>query len=105
MSIPISHFIDNYINGEPLTTDLIAWAIKKYVYMNYTPSKTEEYETYQKLLHDIALYEKLGDSDKLAQAIKNIADWSTARTAEFNEPAEETVARQNETFYKLRKVN
>lgn len=104
MNKSIKDFIDEQIDGEPLTTDTIAWAIKKYIYMNYIPSKQDKLDLYESLLHTIAEDVNNG-SQHIKKLITNIRNWSYARTAPNMETdlADQT-ALENETFYNLTKL-
>jgi hypothetical protein len=102
MNKSIGDFVEQYVDGEPLTSRTVAWAIRKYIYMNYGPSKQEELERYKQLLHKLAyLYEK-GDEETIHTILKNIYFWSMARK---NPPPDtddgEIECRKNETFYSL----
>lgn len=105
MNISIAKFIDEYINGEPLTTDTISYAIKKYLYINYKPTKQEKYDTYRSLLWDIAKAAKANDTETISKLITNIKNWAYARSLIEGIEPNEYIALKNETFYNLRKLN
>lgn len=102
MNKSIGDFIEQYVEGEPLTPRTVAWAIRKYIYMNYGPSKQEELERYKQLLHKLASLHEQGDQATITTMLRNIYMWSMARK---NPPPEadeaEIECRKNETFYSL----
>ena len=104
MNISISDFIDEYIEGEPLTTDTIRYAIKKYIYLNYTPTKQEKLDMYEALLWDIAAGVE-HNTDDVSKLLTNIRNWAYSRTQHDLDDEAEQQALDNETFYNLRKLN
>lgn len=105
MNMSIAEFIDKYINDEPLTNETISYAIKKYLYINYEPTKQEKYDTYRSLLWDIAQAAEANDTETISKLITNIRNWAYARTSIKDIEPNELTALKNETFYNLRKLN
>lgn len=104
MNISIADFIDEYIEGEPLTNDTIAYAIKKYMYINCEPTKQEKLDMYETLLWDIAGSIE-HNSDNTSKLLTNIRNWAYARVEDGEGLSEnETKAVKNETFYNLCKL-
>lgn len=100
----IQDFIEEYIEGEPLTKDTIAYAIKKFVYINYAPTKQEELQQYKELLWRIAINIKHNNPHKVDSLLKNITAWAEARANTHNLTGEKLTALKNETFYNLIKI-
>lgn len=102
MAKSIGDFVEQYVNGEPLTTRTIAWAIRKYIRMNYGPNKQEELDKYKQLLHKIAYLNESGNKEELEILFRNIYLWSIARKNPPSEQDDENIiCQQNETFYNL----
>lgn len=99
----IQDFIEKYMEGEPLTTDSIAYAIKKFVYCNYSPTKQQKLEGYENILWELAKTVKENNVDKQQQLLKNIHNWALAR-AMPQEDEDEKLCIENETFYNLSKT-
>ena len=105
MNKSIGDFIDDYVDGEPLTTRTMAWAIRKYIYMNYGPDEKEELERYKKLLHKLAILYEKDDTVAIDNILRNIYHWSMARknpppdTDGYDEA--KINCSKNETFYNL----
>jgi hypothetical protein len=107
MNKSIADFVEQYVQGEELTPRTVQWAIRKYIYMNYSPSKQEQLERYQLLLHRLAALHESGDTEGLESLLRNIYMWSIARKSpehiEDEELRDDAAIQglQNETFYNL----
>lgn len=101
---PLQDFIEDYVEGEPLTIDTVKWAIRKYIYMNYEPSGKDKVEMYENLLHEMAELLNGKQPEELQKLLTNVRNWAYCRTNSPEEQDEyEKLAIQNETFYNLLK--
>lgn len=101
---PLQDFIDDYIAGEPLTVDTIKWAIRKYIYMNYEPTKQDKLEMYETLLYQLADLLNGKQPGEVQKLLTNVRNWAYCRNNTPEEQDEyEQLAIQNETFYNLLK--
>jgi hypothetical protein len=101
-SMPLEDFIEDYIQGEPLTIDTVKWAIRKYIYMNYTPTLKDKLQLYEFLLFEIARLLEGNQPSEIQKLLTNIKSWAYARQNSVEEQNEfEKLAIENETFYNL----
>lgn len=103
-TLPLQDFIDDYIQGEPITIDTVKWAIRKYIYMNYEPTIKDKLRLYESLLFQIAKLLDGKQPEEVQKLLLNIRNWAFARNNSAEEQNEfEKLAIQNETFYNLTK--
>lgn len=100
----IQDFIEDYVEGEPLTPNVVAWAIKKYININYEPTKKEQLEMYEKLLHLLAANNDDEHPVNIKKLLLNITNWSKARLTALPLNPHERHCCENETFYNLCKL-
>lgn len=103
MNKSITDFIEDYIDGEPLTTDTIAYAIKKYLYINFTPTKQQRLEMYEAFLWALANSVTFKENEHTDSLIKNVCSWAAAKVNN-SKSSEDQTSLENETFYNLTKV-
>ncbi len=101
---PLQDFIEDYVQGEPLTTDTVKWAIRKYIYMNYEPTLVDKVRMYETLLFTIAELLDGKQPQEVQKLLTNIRNWAMAREGTKEEAdAYEVLSIENETFYNLLK--
>lgn len=101
---PLEDFVEDYIEGEPLTIDTVKWAIRKYIYMNYEPSTQDKIRVYEGLLFEIGRLLQGNQPQEVQTLLANIRSWAHARRNSPEEQDEfEKLAIENETFYNLLK--
>lgn len=99
---PLEDFIEEYVDGEPLTVDTVRWAIKKYIYMNYEPSGKDKLYIYETLLFNIAKMLNGNQPAEVQKLLANVQNWAKARDGSIEEQDYfEKIALQNETLYNL----
>jgi hypothetical protein len=104
-NISIRDFVDTYMKDEPLTYDAVTNAIKKYIYMNYEPTKQDKLVMYEKVFHTMAELLDGRQPEQVQKLLTNIRNWAKAREGSpEEEDAFESLALQNETFYNLLKT-
>ena len=99
---PLDEFIAEYIDGEPLTTDTVKWAIKKYIYMSATPTpveKTDIYERFLKQFHDALVAD---NQEKIKHLQENIFYLINSKECEISDEHEKK-SLINEALYNLLK--
>lgn len=101
MNKSITDFVEDYIDGEPLTTKTVEYAIKKYLYINFAPSKQERLEMYEAYLWALASAMEFGDGKNLDRLINNVKNWAKANSSVSKLSEEEQASLKNETFYTL----
>lgn len=105
MNKSITDFIEDHVNDEPLTPKAVGSMIRKYIYMNYTPSKQDRLDQYEQFLFMLANSINKGDSQVTQKLLTNIRNWELAKTQPNIEADEaEQTALENETFYNLCKI-
>lgn len=93
-------FIEDYIKDEPITPELIKFAIRKYININYTPTKQDKLEKYEDFLYLLAAAVKKNDRETVTVLLDAALKWGEVR-AKPVEDIYEQQALENETFYKL----
>lgn len=103
-TVPLQDFIEEYVEGEPLTVDTVKWAIRKFIYINYEPTLKDKVHMYEALLFNIADLLDGKQPEEVQKLLTNIRNWAMARSgSEEEEKAYEQLSIENETFYNLLK--
>lgn len=101
MKKTIGDFVEDYVEGEPLTTDTMAWAIRKYMIRTMDPTDKEKIEAYEAFLHRLSEAYINEDEAKYSRLLRNASLWYIADKHVIDDTSEDPEGDRNEAFHNI----
>lgn len=99
----LTDFIETYITEEPITPETIKWAIRKFIYLNYEPTKAEKLAKYEEFINLLGQAVANNNKEMIQTLLKRSESFYIVQNeAVFKDESDERCLR-NEAFYNLLK--
>lgn len=99
MKKSIGDFVEDYVAGEPLTMDTLAWAIRKYTIRSIDPSDEAKILEYETFLHKIAEANIAEDQATVNRLLRNASLWHIAHNSDSDPEGD-----RNEAFHNINTI-